>query len=242
MPNHRQLLMTLLFVMIAGTCRISMAKTLKFSCIEGTPDVEISRLVLAEAYGKLGIDITIQELPGLRALIYANEGSTDGELFRAKGLEDEYTNLVRIHVPINSVDVVAVTKSLPFEINGWQSLKQYSIGIQSGISFIESSISNMKELKITRVKNSAQLMRMLENERIDVVVAPRISAILSLSDMKSKTITILEPPLQSLPLFHYLNKKHHSLVPELEGVLQKMADEGEIERIRDEYISSMIHE
>jgi polar amino acid transport system substrate-binding protein len=70
-----------------------MAKTLNFSCIEQTPDIEISRIVLSEAYSRLGIDIKIQELPGLRALIYANEGSTDGELFRAEGVEREYQNL-----------------------------------------------------------------------------------------------------------------------------------------------------
>jgi len=240
--NYRQFLMIILVAIIVMTCRVSMAKTLNFSCIEETPDIEISRLVLAEAYGRLGIDITIQELPGLRALIYANEGLTDGELFRAKGIEDEYTNLVQIKVPINTVDVVVITKSFFFEVNGWQSLKSYKIGIQSGITFIESSISNMEGLKVNRVKNISQLLGMLENERIDVVVAPRISALLSLADLKSETITLLEPPLQILPLFHYLNKKHQSLVPELENVLKIMEDEGEIQRIRDEYISSTISE
>jgi polar amino acid transport system substrate-binding protein len=219
-----------------------MAKTLNFSCIEQTPDIEISRIVLSEAYSRLGIDIKIQELPGLRALIYANEGSTDGELFRAEGVEREYQNLIRIHIPINSVDIVVITKSFSFEVNGWESLKPYSIGIQSGITFVESSIANIEGLKVTRVKNSSQLLRMLENDRIDVVVAPRISALLSLADIKSKTITLLEPPLQSLPLYHYLNKKHQSLVPELENVLNQMEDEGEIQRIRDEYISSIISE
>jgi polar amino acid transport system substrate-binding protein len=219
-----------------------MAKTLNFSCIEQTPDIEITRLVLSKAYGRLGIDITIQEMPGLRALIYANEGSTDGELFRAAGVEKEYSNLVRIQIPINSVDVVVITKNFSFEVNGWESLKPYRIGIQAGITFVESSISNIGGLKVTRVKNSSQLLRMLENERIDVVVAPRISALLSLADIKSKTIKLLEPPLKSLPLFHYLNKKHQSLVPELENVLKQMEDEGEIQRIRDEYISSIISE
>jgi len=170
--NYRQFLMIILVAIIVVTCRVSMAKTLNFSCIEETPDIEISRLVLAKAYGKLGIDITIQELPGLRALIYANEGLTDGELFRAKGIEDEYTNLVQIKVSINTVDVVVITKSIFFEVNGWKSLKPYKIGIQSGITFIESSISNMEGLKVNRVKNISQLLGMLENERIDVVVAP----------------------------------------------------------------------
>lgn len=242
MSNYRQFLMIILVVIIVATSRVSMAKILEFSCIEETPDIEISRLVLAEAYDRLGIKITIKELPGLRALIYANEGLTDGELFRAKGIENEYKNLIRIQVPINIVESVVVTKSLFFNVYGWKSIKQYRIGIQSGITFIESRISSIEGLKVIRVKNSSQLLRMLENDRIDIVVAPRISALLSLADLKSKTITILEPPLEVMPLFHYLNKKHQSLVPELENVLQKMEDEGEIQRIRDEYISSTISE
>lgn len=78
---HVFFLFSFLFSMIAITCHVSFAETLKFSCIEGTPDIEISRRVLSEAYGRLGIYITVQELPGLRSLLYANEGSTDGELF-----------------------------------------------------------------------------------------------------------------------------------------------------------------
>lgn len=242
MDNYRQFIMIFIFAMVVATCRVSIAKTLEFSSIEETPDIEISRLVLSKAYGKLGIDIKIQKLPGLRALIYANEGLTDGELFRAAGVEDDYVNLVRVKVPINTVDVVVITKNRSFEVTGWQSLKPYYIGVQSGITFIESSISKMEGLKVARVKSSSQLLRMLNNERIDAVVAPRISAILSLADLRFKTMTILEPPLQILPLFHYLNKKHQSLVPELENVLQKMEDDGEIKQIRDDYILNLISE
>lgn len=239
MNNYKKLLMIILFFLIVGNRPVAIAETLNFSCIEGTPDIEISRQVLSEAYGRFGIDITIQELPGLRALRLANEGLTDGELFRAEGVEAEYPNLVRVNVPINVVDVVVLTKFLSSEVTSWQSLKPYSIGIQSGITFIESSMSSMTGFKIVRVKSSSQLLMMLEKERIDVVVAPRISAIVALADLGFKSIKILEPPLQIFPLFHYLNKKHQSLVPELEDVLQKMDDEGEIQGIRDKYISNI---
>jgi polar amino acid transport system substrate-binding protein len=83
---------------------------------------------------------------------------------------------------------------------------------------------------------------MLENERIDAVVAPRISAIISLADLEFDTIKILEPPLQSLPLFHYLNIKHKSLAEKLENVLHKMEEKGEIQQIREEYISNITYE
>lgn len=242
MGNYRQFLMICIFAMIVGTCHVSRAETLNFSCIEGTPDIEISRRVLAEAYGRLGIDITIQELPGLRALLYANEGATDGELFRAEGIEKEYKNLIRINVPINTVDVVVITKRLSFEVTNWENLKPYHIGIQSGITFIESKISQIEGLKVHRAKNSIQLLRMLENERIDAVAAPRISAIIALADLRYDTIKILEPPLQSLPLFHYLNIKHKSLAAEVEKVLHKMETEGEIQKIREDYILHISYE
>jgi len=242
MGNYRQFLMICIFAMIVGTCHASRAETLNFSCIEDTPDIEISRRVLAEAYGRLGIDITIQELPGLRALLYANEGKTDGELFRAAGIENEYKNLIRIKVPINAVDIVVLTKRLSFKVTNWENLKPYHIGIQSGITFIESKISQIEGLKVHRAKNSIQLLRMLENERIDAVVAPRISAIISLADLEFDTIKILEPPLQSLPLFHYLNIKHKSLAEKLENVLHKMEEKGEIQQIREEYISNITYE
>lgn len=242
MCNYIRLILLFMLAMIFGTCRVTAAKTLNFSCIEETPDIEISRMVLAEAYRKLGIEIQIQRMPGLRSLIYANEGLTDGELFRAEGIEQDYVNLVRIKVPINTVDVVVVTKDVSFEVSDWQSLKPYHIGVQSGITFIESNISKIEGLKVARVKSSSQLLRMLENDRIDVVIAPRVSTILSLADLKLNNINILEPPLQILPLYHYLNKKHQSLVDELEDVLRRMEVEGEIQRIRDEYVLSIISE
>jgi polar amino acid transport system substrate-binding protein len=242
MRNYKKYIIIFLFTIIFWTCPVAIAKTLNFSCIEGTPDIEISRLVLAAAYDRLGINITIQELPGLRALLYANEGSTDGELFRAEGLEAQYPNLIRIKTPINFVDVVVITNGIDFKVTNWESIKPYKIGIQSGITFIESNISQIEGFKVYRVKSSSQLLQLLETKRVDAVVAPRISAIVAIADSMLKTITILEPPLQRLPLFHYLHKKHQSLAPILEDVLQNMEDAGETQRIRDEYILSITSE
>lgn len=229
--------MTSLVVVIVGICPSAMAEVMIFSSIEGTPDNEISRRVLAEAYGRLGIDIIVDEFPGLRALVYANEGITDGELFRAKGLDDEYPNLIQIHIPINTVEAVVITKGLHFEVADWQSLKPYRVGIQAGVTFIESGVDQVDGLIVYRVKESTQLFGMLDEKRINAAVVPRIIALEALAEFKD--ITILDPPLLSLPLFHYLNKKHAKLVPELEAVLKSMQDEGEIQRIRNEFILTM---
>ena len=47
-------------------------------------------------------------------------------------------------------------------------------------------------------------------------------------------IAILEPPIQRDPLFHYLHKKHATIVPKMTAVLQEMADEGRIQSITEE--------
>ena len=240
MDLFRHLLLASLFAVIVGLSPSAMAETLKFSCIEGTPDAEISRLVLAEAYGRLGIDIIINKFPGLRALTYANEGTTDGELFRAKGADAEYPNLIQIQIPISTVEAVVITEDFYFDVSGWQSLKPYLVGIQAGVTFIESGIAQVEGLIVYRVKDSSQLFGMLEKKRINVAVLPKIIAVKALAGLQNKDITILDPPLQRLSLYHYLNKKHAQLVPDLEAVLKSMQDEGEIKRIRKDFISTII--
>jgi polar amino acid transport system substrate-binding protein len=49
---------------------------------------------------------------------------------------------------------------------------------------------------------------------------------------KLEGVTVLEPPLSSFPVYHYLNKKHEALVPELTRVLKQMQADRTIERLQ----------
>jgi polar amino acid transport system substrate-binding protein len=49
---------------------------------------------------------------------------------------------------------------------------------------------------------------------------------------KLEGITVLEPPLSSFPVYHYVNRKHAALVPELTRVLRQMQGDRTIERIQ----------
>ncbi len=42
---------------------------------------------------------------------------------------------------------------------------------------------------------------------------------------------VLEPPIEVVTLYHYLNVKHRRLVPEMEKILIQLNDSGEAKRI-----------
>lgn len=77
---------------------------------------------MTEAYQQLGRTITVIEYPSARALDLANRGIVDGELGRAGLTQEKYGDLVKIPVPLLTLNMVAFTKSLHFEVNGWESL------------------------------------------------------------------------------------------------------------------------
>lgn len=69
-------------------------RVLTFSAIKNSINTEISARVMTEAYSRIGIDI--EQCPGKRALMLAELGRVDGELFRTAGMGKEYPNLLSL--------------------------------------------------------------------------------------------------------------------------------------------------
>ncbi len=74
---------------------------------------------------------------------------------------------------------------------------------------------------------------MLDHGRIDIVIHTR-SVLCEVRKMKLSTLILLEPPLEHVNVYHYLNKKHQALRGKLKEALERMADEQVIERIQNE--------
>ena len=207
------------------------------------PPHAMSERILTEAYSRIGVEIEVQRFPGPRGLFMANEGKIDGELFRGGINTDEFPDLIQIPVPIMYGELVVFTISVDFEVDGWESLRPYNIGIQLGNKEIEAGTRGMQ---VEPLAKTEQLLLKLVAGRNDIVVVPRIQGMEILKELNSapgqwgvdqnalQRIAILEPPIQRDPLFHYLHKKHAALVPKITAALQEMADEGLIQRITEE--------
>lgn len=199
---------------------------------EPSPVTEAAERVMREAYRRIGMTMEVQRLPGERAMQSANDGLVDGELYRGADIALTFTNLVKIPVVISTVDFVVFAKDKSLPVRAWKDLAPYTVGYKRGIKAIEANLP--KVTKSEPVAFTEQAFKKLETGRNDAVVAVRLTGLLALNEQGIKNITILDPPLLSLQLFHFLHVKNQGLADRLTAALQQMEKEGAIKRIQSE--------
>ncbi len=202
-----------------------------------TVDTVISEVIIREAYRRMGIDVIIKKYPAERALQLANQGTVDGEVQRIDGIASKYPNLIQIYPPINYIKGVVFSKSVDFEVEGWESLRPYKIGIIRGIKFAERHTADMNVLSASDYKT---LFNMLDKKRFEIIVSPSLNGKYQIKQLGVKGLRELSPAIMRFELFHYVHKKHKNLVPALSKTLQAMKDAGELEEIRRHVISVLL--
>lgn len=195
------------------------------------PNIIIAERVMTMAYHKLGIKMAVAYLPGGRGLHKANQGQLDGELFHVKGIGRDYPNLRQVPVPIFTSELVVLARAVKFEVDGWESLKPYRIGIVRGFKLVKDHTADME---VEEVNSQDQMVQKVCLGRNDVAVDTRLSLLYALHKLNLPNLVILEPPLVSFRSYHYLHRKHQSLVSKLARVMQQMTDDGVIKNVQDE--------
>lgn len=198
----------------------------------------LSERVLTEAYGKLGLTLRVEIFPQQRSLFASNEGLVDGELHRIEGIEKMYPNLVRVPVVINLSDTVAVSRNPCIRIRNWESLRPYRIGFVRGTIIMET---NTRGMKVTRITEYDNVFPTLLANHVDVVLLPRLDAMVRMTQPPADRLHILEPPLHVTPLYHYLNKRHQALLPRLQAALTDMESSGRIAALQREALAATGH-
>lgn len=216
---------------------LSAREPLVFSTFLDTqPFFLVGERVLRQAYNRLGREFIIQRHPGERAIMSANSGLTDGELGRVAGVAQGYPNLVMIPVPITYGEPIVFTHNTRFEIKGWESLRPYSIGYVRGTKVIEKHTRGMTLVPVTTM---VQAFKMLATDRTDLVVEDRLGGLVMVHQLGLKNIIVLTPPLLTVPIYHYLHKKHHVLIPQMETTLRKMEQDRTIQAIKESVMQEL---
>lgn len=214
------------------TVPASAEQSLSFGYIHA-PLSYSSLAVLKAAYAKIGIDVSGLKLPAARSLVQSDAGMTDGEVHRIKSIAQEHPQLIRIKVPINTVEGMALSCDNYIDTTDLNSLKDYRIGIKTGTRYAEKLTEEMPF--ITELPDENRLKELLLAKRLDVVIGDRPWA----ERQTEECLRINEPPLVVIPLYHYLHKSHADLVPKITDVLQKMANSGESKRIVKKTLKSI---
>ena len=197
-------------------------------------------VIAKEAFRRIGVGLELIEIPAERALINANAGIDDGNITRIAGLEKFYPNLVRVPEKMMDMIFVAFTKHVDIQTDGWQALKPYSIGIVKGWKILENNIPD--EATVTLAADAEQLFRLLEKDRVDLVLYSLWRGLARIKGEKLSGVRVLTPPLVTKEMFMYLHKKHKPLVPKIAAALRAIKAEGIYQRLFQEKLAPLATE
>jgi ABC-type amino acid transport substrate-binding protein len=214
---------------------------IRLARIADIPDQFVGGELLRAVYERLNISLEFADVPGKRALALSSSGELDGEVHRIADLAQTYPTLLQISPAINYIEPSVFTTTLRFDVRGWDSIRDYSIGIVRGVGSSEAGTSGMS--RVTAATSLENMIQMLDAGRFEVMVTDLFSGRAALAKLKLQSrITPLSPPLQRVYIYHYLHERHRDLAKRVGAVIKEMDASGELARLREQLVKQVLNE
>jgi hypothetical protein len=210
---------------------------LTISTIEGgSIFVQVGKAVMTKVYKDAGLEILFVDLPGKRAVVNANKGVTDGEMFRSTRAAKLYKNLIRLEPAAVTDEFAVYSVNVGGPINSVKELGQYSVAYRRGSTIPTKVTAGMRRFELDSFEQGVKL---LQSNRIDVMLYFKIPTTFNLQHSFPGTkIRRISEKLIVVPLYHYLHKRNKHLVPRLEAALRRILDSGERDRIVEAVVAN----
>lgn len=222
---------------------VSPSSPLKLKLYTGfpSPDADIIRAILKDAYQRIGIEAEVIQLPARRALLLANSAG-DGAAGRVGDIKEitptETSNLLLVPEVIHTMRMAVFTTGLEFPVQGWDSLTPYRNGARIGCKFSEKFLPQGREKFLLPTRT--QLFKMLMSDRIDTVVDWENFGLSAIKEMGLTGIKLLPDSIAEKNFFHLLHTKHAHLVPQITKALQEQKESGDFTRIQAEVLAELL--
>lgn len=204
---------------------------LEFSTFHTSVRSLIFKEILSEAYGRLGIRVTVTPYPAKRGLSYADKGQLDGEAGRLAHIAQTYPNLRMIPVPIYQNRTTAFVRDPSLKITGWEDMRPYRINSMFGLKYTESRLRDFDRVEF--VPTIQQAFRKLAKGRTDIVVFALLDGLNVINELSLKNITAV--PFEQIPSYHFIHQKHKALIPAITEALTQMQGDGRLREIAQKY-------
>ena len=219
----------------------ALPKKIVLCRLANVPDQMVGGEILKAAYAKLGITVEFVDVEAKRALALSSAGDVDGEIQRVAAVAQQYPTLLQLKPAINYIEPTVFTTSLDFTVDGWNSIKDYQVGIVRGVGSSEAGTKGMAN--VHRAVSLEDLVRMLDRDRFDLLVTDLFSGRVEIKRLKlDSRIRPLLPPLERIYIYHYLNERHRALVPQVEAVLRAMQESGELDQLRAKLVLQVLEQ
>ena len=190
--------------------------------------------IVQEIFKRLGVKVQARHMQSSSSLKSINEGDDDGIIARIKGLEKKFTNLVLVPEKVIDLEFVAFSNDKNIKIEKWDDLKAYDIAYIRGWKLFDNKVKVYKSL--TKAKTMNQLFSLLQNKRVDVILAQNIVGNYAMKQLDYHPYTHT-PYLATREMYLYMHKKNVALVPRLASELKKMKDDGTYNKLYDKDIN-----
>lgn len=183
------------------------------------------------AFQRAGVTAVVREVSPERSSVLANEGSTDGDVGRSSGLEKTFPNLVQVPEPIYHYAPTAFSYKRLDVAAGWESLRGHTICIRRGL---RQTDLRTKDFTRQVLADEAAMLRMLAAGGCEVAIMERNNGLARAVMTAEPPLLRLMPPMEVMPLYIYLNKRHAALVPKLAAALKQMRADGTLHKLSGE--------
>ncbi|TQF36704.1 ABC transporter substrate-binding protein [Bradyrhizobium sp. UNPF46] len=233
-----QLVVACLSLLAAGPSQAQ--DVIRLARIADIPDQYVGGEMLRAVYAKLNIRLEFEDVPGKRALALSSAGEVDGEIQRIGTLSRDYPTLVQVTPAINYIEPAVFATRLRFEVKGWDSIRDYSIGIVRGVGSSEAGTRGMA--RVTAATSLDNMVKMLDADRFDVMVTDLFSGLAAVRKLNLQDrIYPLSPPLERIHIYHHLHERHRDLVPKVGKVIAQMEASGELAALREALVKQVLN-
>ncbi len=199
-------------------------------------NIIIERIIYA-ALKRLGYDVVVSSMGMKTAIISVDNGENDLLAVQALGIEDIYTNLVPVEVPISYVDMVTYTRTdSEMSFDSWDDLNGLRVVYHTKNTHVENHIPAGADK--TSYNDYNTLYNAVLDGEADVLVMP-------VTELNSKIVPagIKESGIvQVVETFSFVNKSLPYLAKQLETEFSKMYADGTISNIKNSITNSSSNE
>ncbi|GAB2873772.1 hypothetical protein GCM10027277_48760 [Pseudoduganella ginsengisoli] len=187
--------------------------------------------VVEEAARRAGLTVSAHAMPAERGMLQASQYDLDGAAGRTTVMAQGYPALVRVDEPVYQYAPTAYTYRRFDVTAGWQALAGHTVCIRRGLKLTEERTRGLPRQEL---RDESSMLRMLRAGGCDVAVMDRHNAVAKAAMAADARLLQLQPPLERIPLYLYLNDHHAHQAPRLAEALRKMRADGAMQRLGSE--------
>ncbi len=219
--NFKQTLMILVIFMLASTfSQLNVASTLEeahsthfnITLMDYPGALERYGKPLTKAYQTLGIDVEFTKLGKGITLNQTNQGTFDGDLMRAQGIEKSYANLMAVGEPLATANIVVLCQKYIVCTNELLSSKEIEVHSVKGVKLWNKAIEGTSAS--VKYQDSLSILKELFlAKKINYMVFTLDDSGFFSADVLNATV--MKEPLLTVKTHHYIHKKHNAIADEL---------------------------